>query len=31
MRHLNAMWADILRRFHDHLHTPSEETDGRTR
>jgi hypothetical protein len=30
-RHLNAMWADVLRRFREHLHTTSEDTDGRIR
>jgi len=24
------MWADVLRRFRDHLHTTTEDTDGRT-
>jgi hypothetical protein len=29
-RHLGMMWADVLRRFRDHLHTTTEDTDGRT-
>ena len=27
---LGMMWADVLRRFRDHLHTTTEDTDGRT-
>jgi hypothetical protein len=30
-RHLSTMWALILRRFRDHLHTTHEEPDGRTK
>jgi hypothetical protein len=29
-RRLGMMWADVLRRFRDHLHTTTEDTDGRT-
>ena len=29
-RHLSTMWALILRRFRDHLHTDREDPDGRT-
>ena len=29
-RHLSTMWALILRRFRDHLHTNREDSDGRT-
>ena len=27
--HLSAPWAAVLRRFRDHPHTTSEDTDGR--
>ena len=30
-RHLGMMWADVLRRFRDHLHTENDkDPDGRT-
>ena len=28
--HLSAPWAAVPRRFRDHPHTTSEDTDGRT-
>jgi hypothetical protein len=29
IRHVTAMWAEVLRRFRNHLRTTSEDTDGR--